>query len=390
MSNKIETVPDKITTARVKLLFSHPFFGNIATRLKVKDASDWCGSAATDGRHLYYNHDFFDGLSINEVEFVIAHEILHNIFNHMARVDDRHRKVWNFATDYTVNGQLVRDKIGTPPAKINILHHAKYYGKGAEEIYDELYKEHKDFLDQLGQMLDEHIDWSGEDNDGKHPNQPTYSKEELQNIRDEIIESVIQAAQAAGNVPAEIGRMIKAFTEPKMNWREILRNQIQSILKNDYTWSRPARKTMAYGIFLPSMNFDETIDVAIALDMSGSITNEQAGIFLSEVKGIMEEYKDFKIKIWCFDTKVYNEQDFSSDNGDDITEYQIIGGGGTSFECNWEYMKEHDIVPKKFIMFTDMYPCGGWGDDDYCDTIFLGHGTTSIVAPFGTTIYYED
>lgn len=389
MSRAIESVKDKITTARVKLLFSHPFFGNLATRLKVVDASAWCKTAATDGRHLYYNHEFFEPLSISEIEFVVAHEILHNVFDHMKRVDDRNRKVWNFATDYAVNGQLVRDKIGTAPSKIDILHDAKYYGQGSEEIYDELNKKYKDMLDQLGQLLDEHIDWTNEDGSAD-PNQPVYSKEELQGIRDEVIEGVIQAAQTAGNVPAEIGRMIKAMTEPKMNWREILRNQIQSILKNDYTWSRPARKTMAYGIYLPSTNHDETIDICIALDMSGSITDHQAGIFLSEVQGIMDEYKEYKIKIWCFDTKVYNEQDYSSDQGDDITDYKVMGGGGTSFECNWEYMKAHDIEPKKFIMFTDMYPCGGWGDEDYCDTIFLGHGTNSIVAPFGLTIYYED
>lgn len=389
MSGQITSVTDKITTARVKLLFGHPFFGNLATRLKVKDASEWCKTAATDGRHLFYNHDFFDRLTVNQIEFVVAHEILHNVFNHMARIDTRNHKIWNFATDYTVNGQLVRDKIGTVPDKINILHDAKYYGMGAEEIYDELYKNHKDMLDQLGQLLDDHIDWTNED--GKaDPNQPTYSKEEMQAIRDEVIEGVIQAAQTAGNVPAEIGRLIKQFTEPKMNWRDILRNEIQSTLKNDYTWSRPSRKTMQYGIYLPSCNYDQTIDVAIALDMSGSITDHQAGIFLSEVKGIMDEYKDFKIKIWCFDTKVYNEQDFTSDNGDDITEYQIMGGGGTSFECNWAYMEENDIVPKKFIMFTDGYPCSTWGTEDYCDTVFLMHGTTSIVAPFGTSLYYED
>lgn len=387
MSRNIETVADKITTARVKLLFSHPFFGNMATRLKVKDASDWCGTAATDGIHLFYNHDFVDKMTINEIEFVVCHEILHNIFGHMARVDDRHRKVWNFATDYVVNSQLIRDRIGKPP-EIPYLHDTKYYGKGAEEIYDDLYENHKDMLDKLGQLVDEHIDWEKDNGDGS----PTYTKEQLQGIRDEVIESVIQASQScgAGNTPAEIGRLIKSLTEPKMNWREILRNQIQSTLRNDYTWSRPSRKTMSMGIFLPSMNYDETIDICIALDMSGSITDAQAQIFLSEIQGIMAEYKDFAIKIWCFDTKVYGEQDFTSDNGDSLLDYEIKGGGGTDFMCNWEYMEENNIVPKKFIMFTDLYPYSSWGNPDYCDTIFLGHGTTSIVAPFGETIYYED
>jgi hypothetical protein len=104
----------------------------------------------------------------------------------------------------------------------------------------------------------------------------------------------------------------------------------------------------------------------------------------------MQEYQDFKIKLWCFDTSIYNEADFDGYTMDEFDHYQPIGGGGTDFEVNWEYMKDRDIVPKKFIMFTDMYPCGSWGDADYCDTVFIGHGTTSIVPPFGEYAYYDD
>jgi len=204
---------------------------------------------------------------------------------------------------------------------------------------------------------------------------------------------MMRAAQAAGagNLPAEISRMIKDLTEPKMNWREILRQQIQSTIRNDYTFSRPSRKAWHTGAILPGMNFEETIDIAIGIDMSGSIGDSQAQDFLSEVKGIMDEYKDYKIKLWCFDTKVYNEQDFSADAGDSLLDYQIIGGGGTDFDCNWEYMKENDIVPKKFIMFTDGYPWSSWGDEDYCDTVFIIHSNRDkdLQAPFGTTAHYD-
>jgi predicted metal-dependent peptidase len=76
---------------------------------------------------------------------------------------------------------------------------------------------------------------------------------------------------------------------------------------------------------------------------------------------------------------------------DEIETYEIHGGGGTDFECNWEYMKENDIMPERFIMMTDGYPGRGWGDELYCDTLFLVHGnpSRSIVAPFGMTAYYE-
>ena len=139
------------------------------------------------------------------------------------------------------------------------------------------------------------------------------------------------------------------------------------------------------------MNFENTIDLCIAIDMSGSISNEQAQVFLSEVKGIMEQYQDFSIKIWCFDTEVYNEQDFDAQN-DDITSYEVKGGGGTDFDANWRYMKDNDIVPKKFIMFTDGYTWDSWGDPDYCDTVFVIHSNhnSQLEAPFGVTAHYEN
>ena len=384
--SQLDPIVDKIIVARVGLLLRHPFFGNMATRLKIKDATDWCPTAATDGRHLYYNRDFFENLTTKQVEFVVAHEILHNVYEHMLRVEGRNRHYWNAAADYNVNGTLVKDRIGEVPPKIKIFHDPKHYGKSTEQIYDEIYEEmDEQALEALGQLLDEHIDWE-KDGNGR----PKYSKEELKQIRDEIKEQMMQAAQAAGagNTPADIQRMIKELTEPKMNWREILRQQIQSTIKNDYTFMRPNRKGWHMNAVLPGTNYDETIDICVGIDMSGSIGDDQAKDFISEVKGIMDEYKDFKIKLWCFDTRVYNEQDFDGYN-DDIMSYQIKGGGGTDFMANWEYMKEHDIQPKKFIMFTDGYPCGSWGDENYCDTFFVIHGNDRIVPPFGAHAYYE-
>jgi len=387
MQHSLDEVVDKIIVARVGLLLRHPFFGNMATRLKIQDASAWCKTAATDGRHLFYNREFFGGLTTKQVEFVVAHEILHNVFDHMGRNEGRDRQIFNIAADYCVNGQLVRDHIGEQPPEIKIFHDPQHYNKSAEQVYDEIFEKYdEDELKALGQLLDDHIDWE-KDGNGR----PAYSKDELKQIRDEIREATMQAANAAGagNTPANIARMIKELTEPKMNWRELLRQQIQSTIKTDYSFSRPNRKGWHTGAILPGMKFDETIDIAVSLDMSGSITDEMSMDFITELKGIMDEYKDYNIKLWCFDTKVYNEQDFDGYSGEDILSYEIMGGGGTDFMCNWAYMKDNDIVPKKFIMFTDGYPWDSWGDDNYCDTLFIIHGNDKIVPPFGSHAYYE-
>ena len=387
MQHSLDEVVDKIIVARVGLLLRHPFFGNMATRLKIQDASEWCKTAATDGRHLFYNREFFGGLTTKQVEFVVAHEILHNVFDHMGRNEGRDRQIFNIAADYCVNGQLVRDHIGEQPPEIKIFHDPQHYNKSAEQVYDEIFEKYdQEQLAALGQLLDDHIDWE-KDGNGR----PVYSKDELKQIRDEIREATMQAANAAGagNTPASVARMIKDLTEPKMNWRELLRQQIQSTIKTDYSFSRPNRKGWHTGAILPGMKFDETIDIAVSLDMSGSITDEMSMDFITELKGIMDEYKDYNIKLWCFDTKVYNEQDFDGYSGEDILSYEIMGGGGTDFMCNWAYMKDNDIVPKKFIMFTDGYPWDSWGDDNYCDTLFIIHGNDKIVPPFGSHAYYE-
>ena len=182
--------------------------------------------------------------------------------------------------------------------------------------------------------------------------------------------------------------MIKDLTEPKMNWREYVRMNIQSLVRNDYSFSRPSRKGQMSGAVLPGMKQDETIDVAIALDMSGSIGQEDATIFLSEVKGIMDQYTDFAIDLYCFDTQVYNHVRITHDNSEDLVTYEPKGGGGTDFDACYEYMKEIGLQPKKFIMFTDGYPCGSWGDEDYCDSLFIVKGGNNM-APFGQTVIYD-
>ena len=385
----LSKIIDNIKIARIGLLLRHPFFGQLATRLQIKEGGEWCQTASTEGRHIFFNRSFFEKLTVKNIEFVLAHEIMHNAFDHMGRREGRHPKIFNWAADYCVNGQLVRDKIGDHQIKdINILHDTQYYGMGAEQIYDILKDHNDEQLEKLGELLDQHIDWESEDPSGS--GRPVYTAEELREIRDEVREAVMGAAQAAGagNTPGLIQRMIKDLTEPKMNWREILQQQIQSVIKDDFTWMRPNKKGWHLSAVLPGSNIRDTIDICICIDMSGSIGDDQARDFLSEIKGIMQQYQDFKIKLWCFDTAVYNEADYDGYTIDEFENYQPMGGGGTDFDVNWEYMKEHDIVPKKFIMFTDGYPCGSWGDENYCDTVFIIHGNDSIVPPFGEHAYY--
>lgn len=398
-------VREKLIQARVSLLIKHPFFGTLATRLELVNGDEWLPTAATDGRRFYYNTKFIDALSNGETMFLFGHEVLHVVYDHMGRFTGRDKQLANIAADYCVNGDLIQNSVGEPITTVDMIHDKKYYGWSFEEVYDDLY-ENADKIDidsLIDKVLDDHLEdgngsgsgAEGEDekqgkNKGKGKGRPKLSEEERKQIKEEMKAAVMGAAQSAGagNVPAGVKRLIEQWTQPKMDWRALLQQQIESTIKSDFTFQKVNRRSWHMDAVLPGMNNDEKIDVAIGLDMSGSISNSMARDFLSEVKGIMDSYEDFNVKVWCFDTSVYNEADFDPSNADELIDYIPMGGGGTDFECNWDYMKQNGIEPKKFIMFTDGYPFGSWGDELYCDTCFIIHGSEDIIPPFGSYAYY--
>jgi len=156
-------VHDRIITARVGLLLRHPFFGNMATRLKITPADEFIPTAAVDGRNLYYNTQFFNAMSNKEIEFVVAHEILHMVYDHLGRRDERIPMLYNIAADYIVNNLLVRDRIGEKPKIVDCFQDFKYENWASEDVYDDLFDQYqkngKEYVESLGEMLDEHIDW---------------------------------------------------------------------------------------------------------------------------------------------------------------------------------------------------------------------------------------
>ena len=399
-------VREKLITARVGLLLKASFFGNLATRLKLINADEWCGTAATDGRNFYYNTRFIEMLRPKEIEFLFGHEVLHCVYDHFGRRGDRDPQIWNIANDFCVNADLKEHGVGEFITTVPCLYDRKYNGWSSEKVYDDLMKNAKkiNLSDLLDQMIDEHLDGEGDDEgeggdgeevdgSGKGKGRPKISEEERRAIRDEIKEAMLAAAatvDGAGNIPAGIQRLIKEMTEPKMNWRELLRMNLESTIKSDYTWMRASRRGWHMDAVMPGMKPDEMIDIALAIDASGSMDEGMLKDILSEVQGIMDSFPVYKIHVVSFDTQTYNPQQYDSDNLDSIVDYEVQGGGGTSFECFYEYFKENDITPHRLVVFTDGYPGGSWGDENFCEVTWILHGTTTIEPPFGTWAYYEE
>ena len=172
----------------------------------------------------------------------------------------------------------------------------------------------------------------------------------------------------ASNVPGEVKRLVKQITEPVLDLRELFQIQFSSSLKSDYTWMRPNRKGWHTGAVLPGNLPGEQLDVVIALDASGSIWDSTLSDFLGIVQGSLDQFDAYNVKVITFDTSVYNEDNFTQDDGRDMSEYAIQGGGGTDFDCIWEWLKYNDVTPHQLVVLTD--------------------GNETIKAPFGITANY--
>jgi predicted metal-dependent peptidase len=385
---ELQAVEDKIRQGMFVLLLNHEFFGIVALRLK-REITDTFPTAAVDGRTIFFNPGFVQSLSLDEVVFLIAHEVWHCMFEHFLRRDGRKPSYWNMAGDYVINYLCKRDRIGKMIE--GGLYDAKFKDMATEQVYEKLLESNAAELGTIDVHID--IDENGnvnaKDGDG---NPIKISQEDAKAIRDEIRASMIQAAKAAGNVPGEIKRMISEFLKPQVDWRSLLETTIASKIPYDNSFRNPHRNSWSNssGIIFPGQVNDTTINIAIAVDNSGSFTNDMLKEALSEVKGIMSSYNEFKIQLWCFDTRVSGYAKFDQYDIDDIINYEFTGGGGTNIKCNFDYIVDEEIEADMLVVFTDL-ECGSLSriDSTLIDTVWIIHGNYSLVPPFGKYAYYK-
>jgi predicted metal-dependent peptidase len=395
----------KLKKARLSLLFNQPFFGSLTMQLPLQEENTWCTTAAVDGRYIYWNRKFFESLTLDETIFVLCHEIMHVVYDHFGRRSHRDPGYWNMAGDFVINSMLINEKIGAMPMKPVVdkdeegntsqrvgLYDKRYEGWTSEAVYDDLQK--RQVKKQM--TLDVHIQLGkdAQDGDGKKQMKGIpieVDEEALKGIRESLKDKILQAAQAAaGKMPAGIARLVDHLVEAKINWRDYIRETIQSQLTADYTWHKPNRRHSSSDIVFPSLIKEETIDVEVSIDQSGSISAEMARDFLSEIMGITEQYSSYRIAVSTFDTKLYNRQVFTEDNIDEMLTYEPKGGGGTDIGVVWRYLQKNAIEPKLLIVFTDLED-DDHGDPNYCNTLFLINNpyNKNIVPQHGSWVRYE-
>lgn len=344
----------KLSKAKTALIFAQPFFATLSMQMPwVRDDTLDPPTMATDGDNIYWHGDFVQKSTHDELVFVVCHEIMHCVFQHMLRRGAREAYRWNVATDVVINDMLKRENVGTMPAGGIDMPQLAQAGKFlAEEVYNLLppsppgSKSGKNGTN--GQPIDEVRDAKGS----------AAEKTEKANKMKVRVAQAAQAAKMCGKLTAGLERLVSDVLQPKVDWRDVLRRFIAVRAKTETTFARPKRRFAAEDIYLPSKGGDALGELLIAVDCSGSIGERELAEFAAEIRAIHEDMRPSKVHVVYFDAAISHYESYEPGDELDIRPH---GGGGTDFAPIFAYAIEHALDVCACVVLTDGY-CGSYGD----------------------------
>ena len=336
--------------------------------------------AATNGKKLLINPDTFMQLDKEERTFLMAHETLHVAYKHMLRRNTRDAKLWNYATDYVINAQLIDQ--GFKMIKGG-LYDAKYAGMSADEVYAKLVQDNPPLPDN---PLDGDIQApSSESGDSDSP----ASAQELADLEETIDDIVISAAQICdmrgepGSVPGDVRRYLEKLTKPKVDWKAALRRFMYALDKSDYSWARPNKRYTDF--YLPHMRGEAISKLSFAIDTSGSVSKDEFDQFISEVNGVMKILKPKVLHLMQFDHALQDERDIK--NVTELAKVPFKGHGGTNPSVALEAFSKSNSMA--LIMLTDGYFYSEQLVNPKRPVLWVIFDNPDFQAPFGKVIHIE-
>jgi predicted metal-dependent peptidase len=354
---------NRLIRARVQMILDQPFFGTLATELELVERKDLpFKTAATDGRHLFYDPDYIMKLSEKQVETVVAHETLHIALGCFWRRGYREPMLWGAAHDFIINLELKDAGFDVPTGgEQGWLLDEKYKGWHTEAVYDDLKKKQKKtkgcgMLDFDGADGKEGKDGKG-GKDGQCPCGGSHlgklSPEEEERRWKRLLSRAAVVAQQAGKLPAGMTRYIDDLLESKVPWQNFVHQWVVSKGKTDYRWWPPNKRHIHNEMYLPA-SFGRSVGKgALLLDTSGSIGEEELKRALSETKGLFQTFDEFELHIYSCDAEVGGYVCLTQYDPWDNIKSAIKGGGGTCFKPVWDDLKKKGITPDWMVVFTD-------------------------------------
>ena len=379
------TSEQRVTKSHIAIMRSKEFcmFAGVLSVGKVSFTDD-IPTACTNGRDVIYNPEFIKSLDDKELNFVVLHEALHKVYQHM----HLWKKLWkdnpmlaNMAADYVVNYAIHEaDELSNVAKRPeSALFDLAYKNMTTKQIFDMLKKDNEYVKEQGGH--DTH-DWEGAEQ---------LSDEEVKETAKQIDQALRQGEIIRGKMNGNKNRSINELLEPKVDWREQLREFVNATCRNKdkSTWKRPHKRFLGQDIYMPSMIGESIGKVVVGIDTSGSIGDKELSEFLSEVVAICDDVSPSSIELLYWDTDVaghetYNQGDYKAL----VQSTKPAGGGGTHVGCVNQYIKDKRIEAEAIIILTDGYVEDDWGGTWDYPTLWAV--TSRRTSPHGKTINIVD
>ena len=419
----------RLTEAKTAMLLHCPFFASLLLDImdiKMSPGNDpTIQTLGTNGKIIWINEDYFAKLTLPEAVFAICHEVGHAMWMHM----DRGRRymdvgfegkpfiplLFNVAADYVINDMLVKCQVGTMKREW-LLDKRFTSDMLVEDVYRTLYKElppppkgkGKGPDGQGGQPSDGDGDSEGEGEgegnpapegsnggkprrgaDGKgRQSQDTHVFEPSQAQESEMKRAVASAAnqaKAMGKLPASMERFIENFLQPKVSWKEKLRQVVTRAIGRDATtWTTPHRRRLvSQNVYLPSYTGFGAGTIVFVVDTSGSMGQREFDAGMSELLDIMQTCRPERVFVLSCDAHVHTATELADANDLLANVPKMVGGGGTAFEPPFQWVEDNHHEPCVLIYFTDLY---GSFPSEKPPYPVVWVCTTDQQAPFGETI----
>jgi predicted metal-dependent peptidase len=433
----------RLRRQRALMVLDHPFFGLLSLQLKtIEDVhGKRTQKIATDGRAIFYHAPYIDSLDDMRLQGIIAKTVMHPAMMHHVRRGFRDEALWNRAATNAIVGPLLRAGFMMPA---DIEYEPRFDGQSAERIYATLKEEQPPEPEEPeGEEADdaeaaeaESEDGQGEDTDdeGDQPGgdggeggsegegsgegqgegrgqggggdgggSGTDSESQVKDMAGAVLDApdpvddtakwemaTIQCARAAqmqGDLPAEFARLLGEAQRPRFDTRALLMRFAQEQCKSDYSWKRPNVKYIRQDLYLPEVNEPAMGGIALIIDSSGSISDDQAKRFLGICQTVVDQVRPRFVRVLVSDARVHADHRFERE--EDITGVQVIGGGGTDFRPAFNLLADDsDEAPACIMYLTDGY--GTYPNEHDCVAPVLWCMTTDKIAPHGETVRLEE
>ena len=336
-------IKTKISRSNVRLMVDKQkkgwgFYASILFKMPMI-AKDDVQTMATDGKSIFYNPEWSNTLTDEEMDFVRCHEGMHRVLRHHLRMNDRDIELWNIATDYAINSILKKSGMTMPK---DGLYSREYEGMSAEKIYDTL---------NNSDTRPMPCNWGQVKSGGKQMTKEQIKAEENM-IRAEVTMAV-QQSKNVGQLPSDIKQIITEMERSQVDWSSVIRRVVGGDQPEDYTYRRPNRRALhCMDIYNPSTLKSSCGDVAVWVDTSGSVSDKEKKHALGELNAIAEDMQPNSVTIFYGDANVQNIERY--ERGDFIECLNSKGGGGTDPMPIFKYIEENNVNVDSMVCITDM------------------------------------